>query len=71
MEFSTFDADNDQVQYNCAALLGGGFWFSNSDWQNINGHYSGDGYESFQMIWWHVHNNLKKSQLMIRPASGN
>ena len=71
MEFSTFDADNDNSQSNCAARRGGGFWWSHYRRQNINGHYSGDDYESFQIIWWHVHKNLKKSQLMIRPAAGN
>ena len=73
MEFSTYDVDHDNWQNgNFAAKCGGGFWFFNYyTEQNINGRYSGDHYESYQKIWWYNHGNLKKTQLMIRPAFGN
>ena len=70
MEFSTYDADHDNTQYrNCAADLGGGFWFKGCGYQNINGYYSGSNYKRWQLVWWDDHNNLKETQLMIRPAA--
>ena len=68
MEFSTFDADNDNKQSgNYAALLGGGFWWNSNVRQNINGPYSRP--YSYQTIGWKRHHNLKTSQMMIRPAA--
>ena len=70
MEFSTFDADNDNNKYgNCAAERGGGFWWNYCSYQNVNGYYSGSGYDKYQLIWWYDRYNLKETQLMIRPAT--
>ena len=76
MEFSTFDADHDNlhsyyVQHNCAVYYGGGFWWNDCGYQNVNGHYSGNNYNKWQKIWWGNHYNLKKTQFMIRPAAEN
>ena len=68
MEFSTFDADNDKWFRNCAAKRGGGFWSDECGFQNINAIYGGYNYNN---IWWGNYENLKKTQLMIRPAADN
>ena len=73
-EFSTFDADHDNwPAVNCADEYGGGFWRDEWDCglQNINGHYSGREYIKYKLIGWSEHYNLKKSQMMIRPAGKN
>ena len=70
MEFSTFDADNDGWQgFNCAVYRGSGFWLDDCGWQNVNGYYSESNYDKWRKMWWDDHNNLKKTRLMIRPAS--
>ena len=67
MEFTTWDVENDNWQRgNCAVSYGGGFWWNHPGGQNINGYYNGSNYNH---IWWCEHDdNVKKSQLMIRPA---
>ena len=69
MEFSTYDADHDKWELNTAAESGGGFWWEKLSWTNVNGHYRGSNYEWWQLMCWVGHKNLKKSQLMIRPAA--
>jgi len=34
--FSTYDSDNDEWSYNCAASRGGGFWYWDCDYVQIN-----------------------------------
>ena len=36
MKFSTVDRDNDHWEYNCALVVGGGFWYSNCGWMLVN-----------------------------------
>ena len=36
MMFTTYDSDNDELSYNCAASRGGGFWFWSCDSVQIN-----------------------------------
>jgi len=36
MMFNTYDRDNDQST-NCAAIVGGGFWYKNCSWCGVNG----------------------------------
>ena len=36
MKFSTVDHDNDDWEYNCALVVGGGFWYSNCEWMLVN-----------------------------------
>ena len=77
MEFSTYDADNDKKKdLNCADKYGGGFWWYNCGWQNINGHYSGSNYKPYHILWWgdcnylnFIYRRLKTTQMMIRPAA--
>ena len=67
MEFSTYDADHDDFEGNCADKYGGGFWFKDCG-SNINGPYSQIAYYDYQT--WRRY-SLKKIQLMIRPAGKN
>ena len=41
MRFSTWDQDNDLYPRNCAAGFGGGWWYNNCSWANLNGLSSG------------------------------
>jgi len=36
-KFSTIDRDNDRWPHNCAAGIGGGFWWGNCGWCAVNG----------------------------------
>ena len=64
MEFSTFDADNDNWQRrNCADNHEGGFWWNDCGRQSINGEIN------YVVISWDKYHSLKKSQFMIRPAA--
>ena len=69
MEFTTFDADNDNWQRrNCADNHEGGFWWNDCGRQSINGRYSK--FNSVVISWYKPY-SLKKTQLMIRPAAYN
>ena len=73
MEFTTFDADNDKSQWNCAAKSGGGFWWNGSGFgcgrQNINGPYFRN--DNGQKMKWYDYYDLVKTQLMVKPAAEN
>ena len=71
-EFSTFDFDNDGWQdENCAATMGGGFWYDHIGDQNVNGPYGGSSFKK-SMFWEYnkvYYYKLVKTQLMVRPAA--
>ena len=55
MMFSTYDSDNDDASYNCAAKRGGGFWYWNCDHVHINLPRVG-GSETFS--WFNLHSGI-------------
>ena len=64
MEFSTYDADHDNfLSVNVASEYKGGFWWNQWSHQRVNGYHD--------FIRWDKHRDLKKTQLMIRPAGEN
>ena len=68
MNFTTIDADNDlNTTKNCAS--GGGWWFNNCSFCNLNGEYVGDAENIKGITWYHWKNNwqsMKKASMMIR-----
>ncbi|XP_050072680.1 ficolin-1-like [Anopheles maculipalpis] len=72
MKFSTFDADNDTWENQCAVTFAGAWWYSNCHSSNLNGKYlRGETKEYATAMEWSTfrghHYALKTSKMMIRP----
>ncbi|XP_053313222.1 techylectin-5B-like [Spea bombifrons] len=61
MRFSTYDRDNDLSGVNCASVGGGGWWYDNCRFANLN---SGTG------IYWHqlCRGDCYSSEILIQPV---
>ncbi|XP_049297119.1 ficolin-1-like [Anopheles funestus] len=73
MKFSTFDADNDIWEKQCAVTFTGAWWYSNCHGSNLNGKYLRGETKEFAtgMVWSTFrghHYALKTSKMMIRPT---
>lgn len=67
MKFSTYDQDNDvHKTRNCAAFLGGGWWFYACSSSNLNGPYRG-AVNGEGIFWRYFASKLKKADMKIRP----
>ena len=66
--FSTFDADNDYYDSNCALIFKGGWWYRNCHEANLNGKYGtvafgvGINWKS----WKDLRYSLSASRMMIQ-----
>ena len=58
MSFSTKDRDNDKWSSNCALGHTGAWWYKSCWYSNLNGR---------AISWSHWKNNLKRSEMKIRP----
>ena len=58
MSFSTMDRDNDKLSRNCALVHTGAWWYKSCWFSNLNGR---------AISWSHWKNNLKRSEMKIRP----
>ncbi|KAM8714704.1 hypothetical protein ACLKA7_001114 [Drosophila subpalustris] len=70
MKFSTFDQDNDESTFNCAAEWLSGWWFKNCAYSNLNGLYRDDVLNLQNGIKWNSWHEIKRFifvQMMIRP----
>ncbi|XP_001964959.3 fibrinogen-like protein 1 [Drosophila ananassae] len=74
IKFSTIDRDNDVACRNCASYMGGGWWFNNCGYSNLNGRFYKDGKTEDEngIIWgsWHEYDwsvSLTFVEMMIRP----
>ncbi|KAH8328212.1 hypothetical protein KR067_006174, partial [Drosophila pandora] len=74
MKFSTIDRDNDVAYGNCASYMGGGWWFNNCGYSNLNGRFYKDGETEDEdgIVWgsWHEYDwsvSLTFVEMMIRP----
>ncbi|XP_053674072.1 ficolin-2-like [Anopheles nili] len=73
MKFSTFDADNDTWNDNCAVKFAGAWWYAGCHSSNLNGKYLRGETKEFatSMVWKSFrgyHYSLKSSKMMIRPV---
>ena len=74
MESSTSDSDNDaEMDVNCAAQYGGGNWWADCGFNNINnGKYEGNGDIGSDFMWWYRFDNndmaFESLTLMFRRA---
>ena len=52
MKFTTKDRDKDDVNYNCAVMYSGGWWYNSCHDANLNGVYFEPGDHSNRGIFW-------------------
>uniref|UniRef100_A0A182MLP8 Fibrinogen C-terminal domain-containing protein n=1 Tax=Anopheles culicifacies TaxID=139723 RepID=A0A182MLP8_9DIPT len=74
MPFSTFDADNDTWEGNCAVTYSGAWWYSACHSSNLNGKYlRGETKEYATGMVWRTfreyYYSLKSAKMMIRPKA--
>ncbi|XP_068729501.1 ficolin-2-like [Montipora capricornis] len=61
--FTTKDRDNDNHSRNCALTHKGAWWYNRCHNSNLNGLYQKG------MIWYHWKNDVKRSEMKIRPQN--
>lgn len=71
--FSTYDADNDKSNSNCAQTYRGAFWYAACHRTNLNGFQHMGNHTTFAdginwFDWKGHHYSLKQTSMMIRPA---
>ncbi|EDW76605.2 uncharacterized protein Dwil_GK15546 [Drosophila willistoni] len=74
--FTTRDQDHDTAEYNCAKNKGGGWWYRDCLYSNLNAEYHDDGFDPnrYGISWgswsgdWNYTISLTFTQMMIRPS---
>ncbi|XP_053668084.1 microfibril-associated glycoprotein 4-like [Anopheles marshallii] len=71
--FTTYDQDNDKVDYNCAQSFVGGWWFYRCYHSHLNGEYLDGNNIRVAGINWNSFrgrkNSLKSTKMMVRPVA--
>lgn len=75
-EFSTEDRDHDACYCNCANSVGGGWWFRNCAYANLNAFYKNvsqnhEQYGHERIIWFawkKSYEELQKTEMKFRPS---